>query len=207
MGASMGRTRVDASAHGYELVAGLSDGESIMNKNLDALSHELQNSDERSREARANRLQFLVREYGKERWTVFTGGEVALRMFEEAREAYVNGLYLSTVLLCHGAITQQLVGVFREQSKDDVADSDAATLYSTARDARIISPTDFSIYNRIRKIRNAYVHPPLLGSRSHLAYRALHARTNTREITARDARMSLRALFLMLKRPRFSAPA
>ena len=166
----------------------------------------LEKSDENSRLERAARLRFLVKEYGRERWLAFTGGETATRFFEEARDAFLNGQYCATLLLCHGVITQQLVGVFREWGRDELADSDAEDLYRAARDEGVISATDFSIYNNVRKIRNAYVHPPGLGSKHHLARRAIVGRASIREVNARDAHLALRALFLMLNRPRFSAP-
>jgi hypothetical protein len=173
---------------------------------VSTLTERLKASDEQSRADRARRLQFLVREYGPERWVAFTGGDTALRMFEEARDAYLNGQYCACLLLSHAVITQQLIGVFRESGRDDIAESGAEELYRVARDEEVISPNDFSLYNNVRKMRNAYVHPPSLSSKRHIARRAISASTGVREITAQDARTALRALFLMLSRPRFSAP-
>lgn len=167
------------------------------------LTEILLKADNRSRDERVPRLRFLIKEYGAERW-IRLPGDVADRMFEEARDAYLDGLYCACLLLCSAVITQQLASVFREGGDDVLAESDAEDLYLAARDQGIISATDFSIYNGIRKLRNSYVHPPRFGSRLHLARRAIGARTDVRGVTAQDARRALKALFLMLNRPRFS---
>ena len=59
----------------------------------------LEQDEARSRPYRAGRLRFLHQEYGPEGIRLFHGGPVSALAFEEARQAYLHGLFMACTIM------------------------------------------------------------------------------------------------------------
>src|SRR5229473_3200466 len=73
----------------------------------------LEEDDARSRPYRAERLRFVLQYLDSETMTEFYGGEMAFLAFEEARRAFVHGLFVACTVLTQVCVEHTLGGVFR----------------------------------------------------------------------------------------------
>ncbi len=164
----------------------------------------LQEEDEASREFRARRIEFLMSEFGPERHMLFFGGELSSRLFEDAKKCYAEGAFVGCLLLCSTFITVTLAGFYRLSGSDDTADEGFSQLLGAALDDRYLTQKEFAVFNKVRRARNFYVHPPSLMSKRGLVHRVVKERGSLAVLAERDARLAIKAVFWMLRRPPFT---
>lgn len=168
----------------------------------------LETEDRATRVERAQRLRTLHREYGGGGGLFLPGGEVSVRLFEEARSSYLNGQYIGCLVLTTAFISTTLAGLYRMEPSDEDAESDFGRLLRAARRDAYISVSEYMLFNKVRKLRNFYVHPPSLMARRNVMTRVVREKAYLETLSARDARTALRAMFRLLRRQPFtwSAP-
>ncbi len=159
--------------------------------------------DEASRPPRARRLRLLIEEYGPEGHRLFPGGELSLHTFEEARRAYLHGLYFACVILTQACLEHMLAGMFRIAGRDDLDKASFERLLKEARQQRYVSPGEFALFNRLRRVRNPYAHARRPGAPDSPIARAVRSQVPVDEVLARDATLAITALLRLLRRPPF----
>lgn len=157
-----------------------------------------------SRPYRARRLQLLLSEYGPEGIRVFYGGHVSAMAFEEARQAYLHGLFLACTIMCQVCLEHMLASLFRMTGRNDLERASFETLLLKARANRILSEEEFSLFDRLRMIRNPYVHPRGPTVPSSITRRAMMTDTPVEDLVADDAEFAIVALLRLCRRPPFA---
>lgn len=161
----------------------------------------LEQGDEESRPGRALRLAALVREFGEPRGILIPGGLVAMMTFEEARRAYLHGLDIATVVLAQTAIEHMLGGMLRQVGHD--GDWGFKKILDLGLEERLISPEEFGLFDRLRVLRNPYVHakPPFAAG-------TLAERSTDEDgpyiLMEGDATLAISALLRLLRRHPFT---
>jgi len=95
--------------------------------------------DEASREARLERLRWLVETFGEPRHLLFRGGPISYRAFEEARLCFLNGQFIATTLLSQVVLEHMLAGLFHSAGRDDLKGSGFKRLMKEAVKEGIIN--------------------------------------------------------------------
>ena len=146
-----------------------------------------------SRSHRAERLSKQLAVLPDEEM-VFFGGLASAQAYIEIRLAYINGLYLSTVLLALACIEQELAGALHMSGMDSAANARLEKLLKEGLSRGIITIEEFRTFNRLREVRNSYTHfrPPT--HRSAWTTRAIATQTPIHDILEADAIAALSAL-------------
>jgi hypothetical protein len=155
----------------------------------------LEDDEARSRPYRAVRLDTLLGAFGsREEGALFWGGSSSFQAFVELRLAYIHGLYFATVLLALASIEQEIAGSLHAAGLNDAANMSLLSLLAAARDRGIITKKEFTAFNKLREVRNAYAHFRAPTSPTHVARRALAGNTSSDALLESDARQGLKAL-------------
>jgi len=164
----------------------------------------LEKDEARSRPYRVERLRLLLSHYGPEGVRVFPGGPVSAIAFEEARQAYLHGLFLSCVITSQVCLEQMLAGIFSAAGRDDLVGAGFHDLLKEALNAGFIFQEEFTLFDRLRTLRNPYVHyrPPTHGQ-------AIGRRAATEDVPIdilliEDAKFAITALLRLCRRPPFA---
>ena len=148
-----------------------------------------------SRESRARRFSYLLETLQlPEDGIFFCGGEFSLQSFEEARYAYIHGLYLSTVLLSLACIEWEIAGRLFMAGWEKAKKAKLSELLLKAHEHGMISDEDLETFQHLRKTRNAQVHfrPP--SSSSSLLHRTVDQNILPNEVFMMDAKRAVEAL-------------
>ncbi len=138
----------------------------------------LEMDEARSRPHRAERLRLLIDEYGEEGTVqLFPGGPVSALAFQEARLAYLQGLFLGCIVLCQACVEHMLAGIFRMSGRDDLNRAGFHKLLQEAWEEQFISKEEFELFGRLRMLRNPYAHPRAPGDKGGILRRSV--RTDT----------------------------
>lgn len=165
----------------------------------------LEHDDEVSRPARAQRLAFIVEEFGGPRGVLFPGGLLAITAFEEARHCYVRGLYMGTVLLTQTSLEHMLAGILHMTGQD--GKWGFAEILTLGREEGLLSRDEFDLFNRLRRSRNPYVHSALPGATNSLAARAVDRGVDYEHVLEEDATLAITALLRLIRHAPFSPGA
>jgi len=170
----------------------------------DDLSAWLAEDDEKSRPYRVERLRLLLQEYGEGDYRVFPGGPASLWAFEEARLAYLHGLYLACVLLCQTCVEHMLAGMLRMGGRDDLDHAGCAAILREARAQGLVSADEYGMFDRVRQLRNPYAHhrPPL--AKGTVELRAVRMNTAPHDLLEDDALCAITALLRICGRHPFA---
>jgi hypothetical protein len=169
----------------------------------DRLLEWLETDEAHSRASRAKRLRFLIKEFGGGNYRMFHG-QVAALAFEEARQAYLHGLFVACTLMCQACVEQMLGGFLRASGRNDLEGATYQRILREAHDQKLLSAIEFATLDKLRDSRNPYVHSRPPGSKGTLIRRAVDSRTSPDKIAARDARTAIRVLLRLCKRKPFA---
>lgn len=171
---------------------------------IDELIAWLEQDEANSRPFRAERLQLLITEYGPESIRVFHGGDISMMAFEEARQAYLHGLFLSCTIICQICLEHMLLSLFRQAGRNDLERATFQILLLEARRQEFLSQNEFEIFARNRLTRNLYVHPRSPMSKNSLLHRVVKLDTPFEDLVVDDARLAISALLSICSRPPFA---
>jgi hypothetical protein len=158
-----------------------------------------------SRPFRAGRLRLLIDEYGDEgKIRLFPGGSASAIAFEEARLAYLHGLFLGCIVLCQACVEHMLAGIFRMSGRDDLNRAGFQTLLREAREERLLSGTEFDLFDRLRVLRNPYAHPRAPEHPKSILSRVITTTTPFEDLLAQDAELAIVALLRLCRRAPFA---
>lgn len=166
----------------------------------------LAQADDATRSERATRLLRLWSEGDPEGGRLFPGGQVSAAAFSEAGTAYVEGLFLATILLAQTCLEHVLAGVLimADPARSPNDRPTMAALLRDARDSGILNEEDFRLFERLRRNRNPYAHPRGILEPETPLSRGLAANQELETLMEDDAWSALQALVRLMNGPRFA---
>ena len=147
-----------------------------------------------SREKRAHRLSYLLKVVQPPKNGICFQGETSLQSFEEARRAYIHGLYLATVLLSLTCIEREIAGRLYAAGWEEAKEATLKDLLSKAHKEGIISVQELNTLHHLRRIRNSqtHFHPP--DASSSMLRRTVGQNMLTNEVFKKDAEQAIEVL-------------
>lgn len=167
----------------------------------------LEEQDRLSMPFRAERLRYLVKQFGHEKHLLMGG--MSAHYFEEARLSYLNGIYVGCVMLTQAAIEELLRHFFRLKGDDSTADEAGfSDLISKSSKEGFITHQEAIDMDNLRKRRNPYMHPkgPAHPSSLHKRMVIANFTKDDSDLMREDAEEGLEVLFGLLQRYPFSFP-
>lgn len=166
----------------------------------------LESDEAGSRPWRVERMGLLLDLFGQNGWMQFFGGVVPVQAFDEMRLAYLNGLYVSCVVVSQIVLEHILAGMFSLYGRDDLEGAGFQKLTTEGLAAGFISLEEFEELERLRRLRNPYTHSKPIMHPSCFVRRAAESNTHPAELFKQDAEAALMAVSAMLSRQPFSSP-
>jgi hypothetical protein len=157
-----------------------------------------------SRPDRVDRMHVLLDRFGQGGYTLFPGGIVPVQAFEEMRLAYLNGLYISCVVVSQIIIEHILAGMFEMADRNDLEGTGFQKLTSEALAAGFITAEEFDRLDKLRRLRNPYTHSKPIMHQNCFIRRAAESGTHPVEVFRQDAETALDAVSALLSRYPFS---
>jgi hypothetical protein len=142
--------------------------------------------------------RYLWEEFGPPADMLLTGGIPALFALEELKRSYAYGNFIATVLLAQSFIEQSLAGSYILCG--DIAQSGFASLVAIARKDDTISAELADAFDRLRRIRNPYIHNiPGLGPRSYMGRLKEAEFVAPEDLIIEDAQFAIRCVVDFLR--------
>ena len=181
-----------------------------MARSREELEEWLRNEYESTLDGRAERLSFIVDEYGSEGAVqFFHGGPLVKEFFEDLRWCYVNGQFVGCVSLCQCFFEETLRSLLAGPGPNyGITDewlekAGCYVLIEKAVNVGIISEKEAENLHVLRKKRNQYVHAKPIFSDEHFARRVIEENKPPFEIAGEDARWAIKLLLNTLRGPLF----
>jgi HEPN domain-containing protein len=119
----------------------------------------LRKDDRKSRPFRAARVREAIELFPiPEEGLITFGGSDTMTALVEARLAYVNGLYLCTVLSALGVLERHIAGVLYAAGLESAKRMSFEDLLKRAKKDGVLKPEEESDFDQFRHLRNAYAH-------------------------------------------------
>lgn len=164
----------------------------------------LEEDEARSRPYRADRLRYLLDQYGHDSVRIFPGGSLSLMAFEESRQAYLNGLFMACTIMCQVCLEHMLAGLFREAGRDDLDRATFKTLLREALDQGLLSADEFALFDRLRSLRNPYAHSRAPLGKGSMERRAVDVNIAIKDLVVHDAELAISSLLGLCQRAPFA---
>jgi hypothetical protein len=161
----------------------------------------LTEQDVATRPARAQRLAEVMLLGEPEDGRIFHGVDPASALIE-AQWSYINGFFLCTILASQTCLEKLLSGVI-EDIGIDLHRASYAQLLATARDQSVLTQPEYSLFDRLRRARNPYVHHRKIDHRENIFRRAMDSGNDPDSLLQKDAKHALMALIGLVNRPPF----
>jgi len=124
--------------------------------------------------------------------------------FEEARQTYLHGLFVACIVMCQVCLEHMLAGLFRQAGRDDLDRATFEVLLREANNQRFLSAEEFALFDRLRTIRNPYVHSRTPTGKGSLIRRAVEEDKVVENVIVEDAELAIRALLHLCSRHPFA---
>lgn len=147
-----------------------------------------------SREKRAYRLSYLLEVVRPPKNGICFQGETSLQSFEEARRAYIHGLYLATVLLSLTCIEREVAGRLYMAGWEKAKHARLEELLLKAFENGMISVSELNTFQHLRLIRNSQTHFRHPSTSSSTLRRTVDQDMLPNEIFMKDAEQAIEAL-------------
>jgi hypothetical protein len=160
-----------------------------------------------SRPCRVLRMRLLLDRFGQSGYMQFFGGVVPIQAFEEMRLAYLNGLYVSCVVVSQIVIEHILAGMFEMADRTDMEGAGFQKLTEAALVDGYISQEELDGLDKLRRLRNPYTHSKPIMHQTCFIRRAPESGFHPTELFKQDAEAALTVVSVLLSRHpfRFSA--
>jgi hypothetical protein len=164
----------------------------------------LEADEAKSRPYRVQRMRLLLDRFGQSGYMQFFGGVVPVQAFEEMRLAYLNGLYVSCVVVSQIIIEHVLAGLFEMANRADLEGAGFQKLTEEALADGYISQEEFDGLDQLRRLRNPYTHSKPIMHQSCFIRRAAETGNRPGELFKQDAETALAVVSRLLSRYPFS---
>ena len=164
----------------------------------------LDNEDRQCRGDRLNRLKWIIENYPDIDISLFLGGLKSHYLFEEARYCFVYGQYIASIMLSLSYIENTLASVFYASGRNDLQKACVIDLLKKAKEEGLISESEFTVFNTVRKIRNPITHFRKPSDKENIESRVVKNNRNPYELLEEDSKTALEATFRIMSK--FSVP-
>jgi hypothetical protein len=144
---------------------------------------------------RVERLKFVESITGK---TGLMGSLEAVFVFQEAGWSYINGSYISTIMLAQAFIERYLHDVMVERGLDSEANRGAQAIIKYCRKHQLVNEFLLEKFDRLRQIRNPFVHVKPYDHPFTLSQRIFDEKAQPVEIIENDAKEALSLMYTIL---------
>ncbi len=142
---------------------------------------------------RLDRLQFLQAFYPKKYWFAMTVESASI--FGEARMAFINGEYISTILLAVCFAEHWLGGFLQTKGYARRSYSSLVIIINTLKRNELVSDYILSRLDRLRQIRNPFVHIKEIDHPNKLERRLIIEGLPPHELLEKDAKEALSLMY------------
>lgn len=125
----------------------------------------------------------------------------SVMLFTEARMAFVDGLFVSVLLLCNSFIEHVLGSMLEARSFRKEAKAGLAAQIACARKNGILDEYLLEKADRLREVRNPFVHLKPFDHEHGIHRRMMRARQDPYDILETDARTALSIMYAFATRP------
>lgn len=165
----------------------------------------LDNEDKQCRDERLKRLKWLIKQYPDNvEVLLHHGGLKSHYLFEEARYCFVYGQYIASIMLCLSYIENLLASVFYASGRNDPQRTSLVNLLKEAKEKGLVSEAEFTVFNKIREIRNPLTHFRKPMDKETIEHRAVKTDKHPYKLLEEDAKIALKSVFRMIEK--FSIP-
>jgi len=164
-----------------------------LKKRKSRLERQLEKSDRQSFNSRLERLKWLDSIFPK--GYSFMMPSEAFHVFEEARLAFINGEFVATLLLANAFLEQWLGNVLASEGHAKEAQQGLAVILRCMEEMGLLHEFISNTADRLRKIRNPFVHLKSFDHEHRLTQRVLREQIDPCSLLEEDAR---NAISLML---------
>lgn len=148
----------------------------------------IKKEDEKCYQDRLDRLQWLLNITPvSDKW-LFHGGWLSKYLFEEARNCFVYGQFIATIVLGFSFIEHSIASILYGSGQNNIRRSRADNLLEEARQQGLLDETEYQRLEHIRKLRNPIVHFRQPGDYERVEYKAVLADDHPYVILENDAR-------------------
>jgi hypothetical protein len=126
------------------------------------------------------------------------GSFEAVFVFREAGWAYINGEFISTILLAQAFIERLLTDFLIEKGLEGEAKHGVQAIIKYSRKHELISEFLLNNIDRLRQIRNPFVHSKSFDHPFTLGKRAVFEQTSPNKILENDAKEALSLMYTIL---------
>ena len=160
----------------------------------------LETEEAASRESRAHRLSHLLEVIQLPKDGIFFQGETSLQAFEEARLAYIHGLYLATVLLSLTCVEREIAGRLHAAGWEEAKRAKLEALLSEAHTRGMISDWELGALQNLRRTRNSQAHFRRPKAASSMTSRVVAQNMTANEVFMENAEQAIETLGRFLAR-------
>jgi hypothetical protein len=155
------------------------------------LVSDLVEADAATRDERADRLAFLLREFGPPADMLLVGGMGAMFAISELQNSFLNGNFMGTILLCQVFVEHSLAGSYALGGDDNLMlDGFKVLIDRSLADGRISAPLAARLQD-LREMRNPYNHPRPFSKPNNLLQRIVTRKTDPHEMASEDAQTAI----------------
>ena len=133
------------------------------------------------------------------------GGTISYRAWTEARQCFINGLFVATVQLCQ-ALMENLLASEMESRLNPIDLPDKATakkIRAKSREARFISEDEERDLECLENLRNPLTHYRNTNDPGHIDQRAMQEDVFSDSLLERDAVFAITTAMRMVAKPSF----
>lgn len=116
-------------------------------------------------------------------------------IFDEAKMAFINGEYISTILLANAFLEHWLGGILSVRGFRKEANSGLKSIIECLRNNNLLHDHLLEHIDRLRQIRNPFVHKKPLGHRKNLDQRVFLEQRLPFELLEKDAKEALSLMY------------
>lgn len=117
--------------------------------------------------------------------------------FEEIRTTYLNGDFISCIILCQTYLDSIFKNKFKMAGRNDFDNASFYNILKEAKENNVITEELYRLLNSLRKIRNKYVHLPLADDRKTIEFRQIGENQHYSQILQNDAEKAIKLFFLI----------
>ncbi|WP_144800130.1 MULTISPECIES: hypothetical protein [Halorubrum] len=154
---------------------------------------------EKDREHQIERMEWIDKHHpNTDGYRAFHGGFSSSNLYEEAQQAYLFGLFQTSMISALSVVEQELIGILYGAGDDEIKEKGAAAAIDEAASRHLITPEQKQVLHRVRKVRNPTAHFRLGVDDDSLEARAINQDTAPFDLMKEEAQTALKAMFSVI---------
>jgi hypothetical protein len=168
----------------------------VIKRRTSRLESLLTRIDRESYQIRLERLKYI--ESIKPKGLGMAGSIEAIFIFQEAGWAYLNGAFISTILLSQAFVERRLQDYMSSKGLEAEGKKGAQTIINYCRKHHLVNEFLLKKFDRLRQVRNPLVHLKAIDHPFTLGRRSFGEQKQPTDILERDAKEALSLMYTIL---------